>query len=507
MSTARPTRIRGAENASRARARLALWLAGLALAAAWVHFAIAPSTLAWGLGSFRYLSGDAARWLALLAALSLLPLTARALLPAASWIGARAWCWAALAGCLVFVRPDRLHLAAGGAPPDTLGGRLLGAGAAALFAWLATGFVRSLGHADAAAFAAAATLVCGGTLGMFGGAPRGTMALVLAVAVGAWLAARSLRAGHADRAGVALAGASLAALAPIWLTRDGGGPGPLTAFRLADLVNVAFVLAPLAPLAFMVAPLRRRALGRDRRLLGLAALALPFVAVAVCVHPAAGALHALHRFAPAACAAAFAAAALVGDALRGSGGRRWAAVSVAGVALVGTIAWLEVQSDGVRGEAWIAERNAAESTRPAAERAADWTFLGERAASQDRWGEAAQAWRRAAELRPEAATLTRLGMATTLTGSLEEACSLYRRALALDPRQELAWRGLAAAAFQLGDRSEARRAVVALREMKADAPELRRLVDALAGPERKAAESAVGLARADRGGPFLVGGS
>jgi hypothetical protein len=366
--------------------------------------------------------------------------------------------WAPAAAALAFLLPDRLgFVAAGGAsrPPWFAA---LGAGALAV---LAAGYVRALGFRGAAAFAAMAAGVLGGTLGLLADA-RTSLLCVLTAAIG-WASVALARRRPALRplaVGIAALAAPIVAIAS-----NVTGVAPLSLLRVADLGNALVALAPIAaaavPLVASSGP-RRAPVAAV-----IGAFSLPLVALALFAVPATDVPRHLDRLAPVAVTLGFAAAWLVGETLHARPSARWLAVPVAGTALVGTLGWLWLQHDAVRGRAWV-ERFGESGARPASARAAAWEHLGRRAVIEDRWRDAAVAWERVAALDPSPRALALAGIAAELGGRPERARALYLRTLAIEPDHPLARRAIERDGSQAPDPSLARQAVLPVEDGSAN---------------------------------------
>jgi tetratricopeptide (TPR) repeat protein len=114
-----------------------------------------------------------------------------------------------------------------------------------------------------------------------------------------------------------------------------------------------------------------------------------------------------------------------------------------------------------------------------AERGKTWDYLGIRNFRLRRWDRAAFAWSRAAETAPSPRILLEWGTAELRRGNWGPARDVFRRVLAVSPGEAHAWSGLAAAALELGERDEARRAADTLLTLRPGDPFARQTLERL----------------------------
>ncbi len=417
--------------------------------------------------------------------------------------------------------------------------RALGALEASALAALAVAFARVLALRGAAALAASAVALGGGYLGLYTGygkpvaemtlltlavavlgvrAPRTPAALLplglclaaaltlhrsalgLVPAAGlAWVMA--LRAGPGWRSpsaalGLALPAVALAVMLPRivatmlrWdpvhfvppdVVRQGGVLGAMFAgTRPADLLNLVAVLSPLALAAPALALATGRPAARAGELGLLAALALPWVAMILLVHPPQGMYRDWDNFAAAGMAFSLVTAWLAAGILRATPRWDWLGLAVALSALTPAAQWLAHHADVDRGLARVAAFLEEPPARSASERGTTWDFLGIRNAQLARWDASAEALAHAAETAPSPRVLTEWALAEQARGNHRTAQQVFRRVVALSPDDPRAWFGLATASWNLGDYDECRRATLELARRRPGDTHVRRMLDDL----------------------------
>jgi hypothetical protein len=439
------------------------------------------------------------------------------------------------------------------------GARLFGALEAALLAVLALAFARGLSQRGAVGVAASAIVLFGGTLGMFTGYGKAIAELALLTAGTAVFGLRVIREGRGlvplslcvalgltlhraalgllpavvlcwvlairqpescvrwSRPGTWIAAAlpvatlavmlprivaTFAAMDAVHFTppevvRRGGILAAMFAgARPADLVNVIALLSPVALVlpAGLIAYGRWRAHVREGAL--LAALALPWLAMMLVVHPAQGTFRDWDDFAAAAVALSLMTAWLVSIAARSGRGWAWLCVPAALGVIAPTVQWLMHNADMDRGLARVEAFLAEPPPRPDEVRAKTWDYLGIRYAQLDRWEQSAAAMREAAALAPSPRVLLQWASAEQARGDDRAAQAAYRRLLEIAPDEARGWFGLAFVSWRRGHLDECRRAVhqlLRLRPGNDQAMEMLQQIDradSLIAERRRQAESA-----------------
>ena len=433
-------------------------------------------------------------------------------------------------------------LADGFGIPTAITARALGALEAAALAVLAGSFARALRLQGAAALATAAVVVCGGFLGVYTGYdkaiaemtlltvatgvfalraledPRWLLALGAGVAVGltlhrsalGLLPAAGLASGlalsrhpsawrrTAVRIGIGLALAALAAMLPRIVTTmrqfdpvhftpleggaSGGAWGALWAgTRPLDLLNLIALVSPLAlVIPLLAATLGWRTLARPPAWL-LAALALPWAAMTLLIHPPQGMFRDWDNYAAAGASFAMIAAWLMAEALAAAPSWRWLALAAVLGAAAPTLQWLALNADLDRGLARVAAYLSEPPRRSDAERGRTWDFLGIRNAQLGRWDAAAEAMARAAETSPSPRVLLQWALAEQARGNSPVAREAFRKVTAINPGDARGWYGLAAESWRLGDYDECRRATQMLEQVSPGSREARQLFQSLEG--------------------------
>ena len=409
--------------------------------------------------------------------------------------------------------------------------RVLGAVEAALLATLACAFARALALRGAASAAVAAAVFFGGTLGMFTGYSKAFAEMTLLVAATGVFGLRAVREGRgllplalALAFGLALHRSALgllpaAALAFFWGFRPRGSarlrPENLAALavaaaalavmlprivatmlqwdavhfvphevrahggilraafagaRPADMLGLVTALSPLALAAPGLALALGRVPGRGREIALLVALAAPFALGVLVIHPAQGLFRDWDDFAAAGQALSLLTAWLVAETLRAAPGRAWLAPGVALAAACAALQWLAHFADLERGLARVEAFMRETPRRTDGERGKTWDYLGIRNFRLGRWDAAARALEHAAETAPSPRILLEWGTAELRRREFEKARGLFRRVIDVRPEEAHAWSGLAAAAMELGDREEARRAAATLLRLRPGDP-------------------------------------
>jgi tetratricopeptide (TPR) repeat protein len=222
----------------------------------------------------------------------------------------------------------------------------------------------------------------------------------------------------------------------------------------------------------------------------LAALALPFVAVMVFIHPAQGLFRDWDDFAATGVALSLLVAWLVGETLREARRFAWLAVAVSlGVAMP-ALQWLIVHTDTDRGLARVRAFVLEPPLRPAPQRGTTWDYLGIRSYRLDRFDDAQAAFARAAETSPSPRILQEWALAATMTKDYRTAQRAYQRLLEKQSDNELGWHGLVAVSMHLRDVPEAKRAATELRRRYPANPQGQSTLDDIARYEAILADSA-----------------
>jgi tetratricopeptide (TPR) repeat protein len=418
--------------------------------------------------------------------------------------------------------------------------RLLGALEAASLGVLAVAFARALALRGATSLAASAVVLFGGYLGMFTGYGKAIAEVSLLTAAFAVFGLRLIRSGggllplgvcaaigltlHRSTLGLlpalalcwalALRGPDaparwsqpaswlaaalpLAALAvmlpritatfaamdsvhftPPEVRRQGGILGAMFAGpRPADLLAVVALLSPLALAAPGVAAAlgRRRAPWREGAL--LLALALPWLAMLLLIHPSQGMFRDWDDLAAAAVSFSLVTAWLVATVVRVAPAWAWLCVPVALGVAVPSVQWLMHNADLGRGLARVEAYLREPPARLEGERAKIWDFLGIRYAQLDRWDRSAAAMAQAAELAPSPRILLQWASAEQARGNDPGAQAAYRRLLAIAPDEARGWYGLAYVSWRLADWTECRRAARELLRLRPGDPQARQILE------------------------------
>ena len=249
--------------------------------------------------------------------------------------------------------------------------------------------------------------------------------------------------------------------------------------RPADMLGLVIALSPLALAAPALALLLRRSPGRGREIALLVTLAAPFVLTVPFIHPAQGLYRDWDDFAAGGQALSLITAWLVGETLRKAPARAWLGVPVAlGVAGF-SLQWLVHFNDLDRGLTRVEAFMTEPPQRLDGERGKTWDYLGIRNFRLQRWDAAARAFGFAAETSPSPRILLEWGTAELRRRNYGAARDQFRRVIAAIPDEANAWSGLAAAAIELGDREEARRAAGNLLRLRPGDPVARRTLERL----------------------------
>ena len=257
--------------------------------------------------------------------------------------------------------------------------------------------------------------------------------------------------------------------------RQGGLIGSMFAgTRAADLLDVIVLLSPVALAApFAAAALGRRAPWGEGLL--LVALAAPWMAMMLLLHPSQGLFRDWDDFTTAALTLAMLTAWLVATIARAAPRWSWLGVPMLLGALAPTAQWLMHNADLDRGLVRVETYLHEAPPRSEDERAKTWDFLGIRYAQLARWDRSAEAMAQAASLAPSPRILEQWASAESWRGNDAGACDVYRRLLAITPDEPRAWFGLASAAWKLEDWKEVARAAKELMRLTPDDPQPREL--------------------------------
>jgi len=426
--------------------------------------------------------------------------------------------------------------------------RTLGALEAAALAWLAAAFARALRAEGVAALAIPVIVVGGGFLGIYTGYDkaiaeitlltmatavfvlramadsrwlvgaglttafglvlhRSMLALVPVAALGFGLALRRDPAGWRRwtiRIAIALPLLTLVVMLPriIHAMRQfdpvhftplegpaAGGPwrSLWSGSRWLDLINLVTLVSPLSLALPLLLILERRAFASPTAWI-LAALAAPWLALTVAIHPPQGMFRDWDNYSAAGVCLSMVAAWRVGEVARASAWR-WLALTAAIAAAAPTLTWLAINADVDRGLARVEAYVSEPPRRSDAERARVWDFLGIRNAQLGRWDASAEAMAHAAETSPSPRVLLQWALAEQARGRSRVARDVFRRVTQMKPDDERAWYGLAAESWNLGDYDECRRAAERLRQVNPASPEARQLLGDLDQVEKQVGPS------------------
>jgi len=282
--------------------------------------------------------------------------------------------------------------------------------------------------------------------------------------------------------------------APAEVAARGGVLGAaLAGARPFDLASLVLMLSPLALAIVPLAALSgRRPGGREGgriEILALVVLAAPFLAVMVFIHPAQGLFRDWDDFAATGIAISLIVAWLVAEALRDNRRFAWLAVAVMLGAAVPSLQWLLVHTDTVRGLARVRAFVTEPPERTPTQRGTTWDFLGIRSIRLERYAEAEEALSHAAETSPSPRILHEWAYAAAMAGHDRVAQEVFRRVLAKEPDNNLAWLGLATASMRLRDVPEAKRAAAELWRRQPGNGDAKRILDDIARYEAMQADS------------------
>jgi predicted Zn-dependent protease len=144
---------------------------------------------------------------------------------------------------------------------------------------------------------------------------------------------------------------------------------------------------------------------------------------------------------------------VLAESLRHAPGWKWLVVPVCALVLSSAIQWLLLNHDVHRGltrvRAFVTEAPGPEG----AGRALTWDFLTTRNLQLGRWEEAADAGAHAAAAAPHRRILLMWAIAESSSGDDQASADVYRRLLAQNPEDPLAWLGLAGTARRLGNQA------------------------------------------------------
>jgi tetratricopeptide (TPR) repeat protein len=265
--------------------------------------------------------------------------------------------------------------------------------------------------------------------------------------------------------------AAMASIDRLHVAREGADPAhvlgaALRPQHLLDLANLMALLAPLALLVPVLAPLLGLALRRRAEGWVLLALALPFVALMLFIHPRQGVFRDWDVFAAGLVALSFLAAWLIGETLRAAPRHAWLAPAVIAAALAPTAQWLLHNHDPRRGFERVEAYLAGPPRPPDEERALLLSYLGVRYQAFGRGRESVDAYTRAAALAPSPRILFEWAMAASENGDDRKAQEILRRMVAGSPDMLTGWLGLAIVSYRIGDAAEARRAALRALELR-----------------------------------------
>jgi hypothetical protein len=277
--------------------------------------------------------------------------------------------------------------------------------------------------------------------------------------------------------------ATFAAMDPVHFStpevrRQGGLLGSMFAgTRAADLLAVVTLLSPVAlaaPLAAVVLG-RRGAPWREGAL--LLALAVPWIAMLLFLHPPQGMFRDWDDFAAAALTLSLVTAWLVATIARAAPRWAWLCLPALLGAVAPSVQWLMHDADLERGLARIETYLREPPARSESERAKNWDFLGIRNAQLNRWDRSAEAMAQAAALAPSPRILLQWGSAESWRGNDAGARDVYRRLLEIAPDEARGWYGLATASWRLEDWGECARAARELMRLSPNDPQARDLYE------------------------------
>jgi hypothetical protein len=278
--------------------------------------------------------------------------------------------------------------------------------------------------------------------------------------------------------------------APYEVSRQGVLHAAFAGARPLDMLSLVLVLSPLA-LAVPLLWIARRGRPLERREgWVLLVLALPMLLAMPFIHPAQGMFRDWDDFAALGAALSLLAAWTVGETLRAAPARAWLAAAVVLGVAAPTLAWLGVQADLERGLARVEALMSEPPPRIEPERATTYDFLGGRYEDLRRYADAARAFSRAAEMAPSPRLLLQWAMLETMAGHLTEARGAYYRLLAKDSLTSTPWLGLATVATRAGDFQEGERAARRVLAIEPDNEQAIGILRFIERARRRPAESA-----------------
>jgi tetratricopeptide (TPR) repeat protein len=233
-----------------------------------------------------------------------------------------------------------------------------------------------------------------------------------------------------------------------------------------------------------------RAEGRAREGALLAAIALPWLAMVLLIHPPQGMFRDWDDYAAAGVALSMLTAWACAVAIERAPSWAWLCVPLALGAAAPSLHVLLHNADLTRGleriEAYLREP----PQRSEEERAKNWDFLGIRFAQLDRWDRSADAMAHAAEFEPSPRVLLQWASAEQARGNDTQAHAVYARLVAMTPDDGRAWLGLAFVSWRQHDWAECRRAARALMRIRPGDPQAQHLRDELNRVDPAHAETA-----------------
>jgi hypothetical protein len=397
--------------------------------------------------------------------------------------------------------------------------RVLGAGEAALLAWLAVRFASGLGLAGAARVGIACTLLFGGYLALFTGYGKPTVEVVLCTIAAGVFGLEVVRDGRgalpfalAVSLGVLLHRAALP-LVPVWVAvaaldwRRRGFPrwhrallahglpvvvllalaprlvsvfmgfdlpGNVTSrefaarggvlrvafsgMRLLDIANLLLMHAPLLPVALIALPGVRGRRTAAAEWVVIGTLLLAFAPLLLFFYGAYGPFRDWDAYGGAGAAVALAVSYVLARALGREPGRAWLGVPLALSAVMPVVLILVSQAgldDGLQRVHHFLDEPPARAT---SWRETTIDFIGTRCMREARWGEAAETYERLSALAPSPRVLLFWGTSAAIAGQDASAERAFLRLTERVPEDPLGWFGLWLMAGAGGDSALARRA-------------------------------------------------
>jgi tetratricopeptide (TPR) repeat protein len=151
---------------------------------------------------------------------------------------------------------------------------------------------------------------------------------------------------------------------------------------------------------------------------------------------------------------------------------RWLALPLALSAACPALEFAALQTDSGRTWARAESILIGPPARDPSERARGLATMGTMHYGRGDYARALVLFERSAEAAPNPSTYAQMGMALTMMDRPQEALARYRHAVTLDPDLLLGWRGVAAAASEVGDREAMLDAVRALERLQPDSDAL-----------------------------------